>query len=137
MHLASSADGIVLHDLGTIATMPIASRDDRDGVETSVGAPGVMVVPTPAGRRVVRFYYESRRSNGTVLIAMLGGANGIAFDQFPLPVFAERDRQAPAPRFIDMRTTLLYAWVPNAGSGAVIASVSPAGVGLARVAPTP
>ena len=137
LHLASSGDGVGLHDLGTIPTMPIAARDDRDGVETSVGAPGAIVVPTPAGRRVVRFYYESRRSNGTVLIAMLGSANGIAFDQFPLPVFAERDRQAPAPRYVDPRTTLLYTWIPNAGSGAVIASVSPAAVGLAHVAPTP
>jgi hypothetical protein len=137
LHVASSADGITLHDEGTIATTPIDARDDRDGVETEVGSPGAISVLTPAGRHVVRIYYESRRSNGTVLIAMLGSGDGIShFDQTLIPVFAERDRQRPAPRYVDERTTLLYTWIPSASTGAEIASITPAAVHLNHVAPT-
>jgi hypothetical protein len=135
IHLASSDDGIALHDLGAVTTTPIAARDDRDGVESSVGSPGAIVVPTPAGRRVVRVYFESRRTNGTVLIGMLGSADGVTFEQLATPVFAERDRQAPAPRLVDERTTILYTWVANMTFGAEIASVSPAGVTLTGVTP--
>lgn len=136
IRIASSTDGVALTDLGAITTMPIEARDDRDGTEREVGAPGAISVPTPAGRHVLRIYYESRRDNGTVLIAMLGSGDGVHFDQTLLPVFAERDRQRPAPRYIDERTTLLYTWVPSATVGAEIASITPAAVRLNRVAPT-
>lgn len=137
IRIASSSDGITVHDEGAITTTPIDARDDRDGVETDVGAPGAISVPTPAGRHVVRIYYESRRSNGAVLVAMLGSGDGVHFDQTTLPVFAERDRQRPAPRYVDARTTLLYTWVPSMQTGAEIASISPAGVRVSGMTPTP
>ncbi len=137
IRVATSADGIALTDAGSITTVPIEARDDRDGVEVEVGAPGAITVPTPAGRSVVRLYYESRRDNGVVLVGMLGSGDGVHFDQFTLPVFQERDRQRPAPRYVDARTTVLYTWVPNGSNGAEIASITPAGVRLNAVAPTP
>ncbi len=137
IRVASSSDGITLHDDHAIAVMPIAARDDRDGVETEVGAPGAISVLTPAGRHVVRVYYESRRSNGAVLIGMLGSGDGVShFDQSIIPVFAERDRQRPAARVVDGRTTMLYTWVPSATTGAEIASITPAAVHVNHVAPT-
>jgi len=135
IHLAGSDDGVTLHDLGAIPTTALAARDDRDGNETSVGSPGAITVPTPAGRHVVRLYYESRRDNGTVLVGMLGSADGVTFDQLSVPVFAERDRQAPAPRFVDERTTLLYTWIPNANIGAEIVSITPAAVQVTGLTP--
>lgn len=136
IRIATSADGIALTDAGTITTVPIEARDDRDGTEIEVGAPGAISVPTPAGRHVVRIYYESRRDNGVVLVGMLGSGDGIHFDVAPQPVFQERDRQRPAPRYVDARTTVLYTWVPSTSLGAEIASISPAGVRLNDVPPT-
>jgi hypothetical protein len=70
---------------------------------------------------------------------MLGSGDGLHFDQALLPVFAERDRQRPAPRYVDARTTVLYSFVVQGTSmtGAEIASISPAGVRLNNVTPTP
>lgn len=136
LRVATSSDGIAVTDAGAITTAPIEQRDDRDGFETEVGAPGAISILTPAGRHVVRIYYESRRDNGTVLVGMLGSGDGMHFDQLPLPVFAERDRQRPAPRYVDERTTMLYTWVPSTTTGAVIASVTPAGVRVNGMAPT-
>ena len=137
LHIATSTDGIALTDAGTLTTTPVDARDDRDGVERFVGSPGAISVLTPAGRHVVRIYYESIRSNGTVLIAMLGSGDGIHFDEAVVPVFAERDRRRPAARYVDERTTVLYTWVASSLTGAEIASITPAGVRLNNVAPTP
>lgn len=158
IRVASSTDGIALTDLGAITiscpiaadagagadagamtSCPIGQRDDRDGNEVSLGGPGVLNEPTPAGRHVLRMYYESRRDNGNVLIGMLGSGDGIHFEQFAQPMFAQRDgnRQRPAPRYVDSRVTLLYTWVPGTGGrGAEIVSVSPSGVNVSGMTPT-
>jgi hypothetical protein len=159
IRVASSTDGLVLTDMGAITiscpvladagagadagamtACPIAQRDDRDGNEVSIGGPGALNEPTPAGRHVLRMYYESRRDNGNVLIGMLGSEDGVHFSQFAQPMFAQRDgnRQRPAPRYVDARTTLLYTWVPGTGGrGAEIVSVTPAGVNVSGMTPTP
>ena len=121
----------------TLTIPPIVARDDRDGDETSAGGPGAIVIPTQGGRRVIRLYYESRRSNGHTLIGMLGSAEGVTFEAYALPMFATResDRQRPAPRYVDPRTTLLYTWIPSGRTGAEVASITPAGVNVTNVAP--
>ncbi len=128
-------DGASFTELATLAPTPLAQRDDRDGDEISVGAPGAALIPTPGGRTVVRVYYESRRSNGTSLVALMASGDGLAFDVFERPVFAERNRQAPSPRYVDERTTVLYAWVPFRQSGAIINAITPASVSLVGVTP--
>ncbi len=136
LRVARSSDGTTFTDVGAIDLAPIAQRDDRDGNEVSVGAPGAIVIVTPAGRSVVRVYYESRRDNGTVLIGMLGTSDGTTVEQYPLPMFAGRDRQRPAPRYVDARVTLLYTWAPRGQTGQAMVSITPAGTRLTDVPPT-
>jgi hypothetical protein len=128
-------DGTTLTEIATLSPTPLPQRDDRDGDENAVGAPGAAIIATPAGRHVVRIYYESRRTNGTTLIALMSSADGLTFDVFDRPVFAERNRQSPVPRFVDGRTTILYAWIPFRATGAVINAVTPAAVSLVGVPP--
>ena len=91
---------------------------------------------TPAGRSVARIYYESRRDNGTVLVGMLATTDGTTLDQYPLPMFSGRDRQRPAPRYVDARVTLLYTWAPRGQTGQAMVSITPAGTRLNDVPPT-
>ncbi|MFO0685555.1 MAG: hypothetical protein U0234_26075 [Sandaracinus sp.] len=135
LRLARSDDGTSFTDAGALDVPPIAQRDDRDGNEISIGGPGAIVVVTPAGRSVLRVYYESRRDNGTVLIGMLGTSDGPTLEQYPLPMFSGRDRQRPAPRYVDQRVTLLYTWAPRGQTGQAMVSITPAGTRLNDVAP--
>lgn len=128
-------DGSAFDELATLEPPALPQRDDRDGDEIAVGAPGAGVVVTPSGRSVVRVYYESRRSNGTTLIALMATADGQTFDFFDRPVFAERNRQAPSPRQVDGRTTILYAWIPNRQNGAIINALTPTSSSLVDVPP--
>jgi hypothetical protein len=111
---------------------PLAARDDRDGDEVAIGEPGALVVRTDAGRAYVHLYYESRRSNGLVFVALAGSYDGLDFKQHEVPVLYGAIVRDPAPRQLDSRVTLLYLAGPRGGgrgdNGAVLAAMAPAGI---------
>src|SRR5690606_17230964 len=109
--LARSEDGLAFERVDEPIT--IDGEDLTDSPEVSVGMPGAAVVETPAGRRLVRLYYESRREDGSVLAYVAGSADGLAFERHELPVLDEADARFPAPVIVDARVTLLYANLPT------------------------
>lgn len=138
---ARSDDGVTFTrvdgDPSTPAIDPIVLRFDdpdfedvRTSRELSVGAPGAASVETPAGRRIVRLYFESRRDDGAILAYVAGTSDGVTFDRHNVPVLSQDDVRFPAPFVLDRRVTLLYANVPFVTGGlqtrSIVASVSPA-----------
>jgi hypothetical protein len=132
--VAGSNDGTRFEELGEVVLPPLAARDERDSTEITIGAPGVVAAETGAGRRIVRLYYESRRANGQVLVAMAGSFDGVAFEQFNLPVVPSSQLRWPAPRQLDTRTTLLYLQASRGARGvergALVVGIAPGGVRL-------
>lgn len=141
---ARSDDGLTFTDLGEItilrreldgAVLPtLPPRDRRDGNEVSRGCPAALVAHTPAGRSVLRVYYESRRDNGAALLGMLGTTDGETFEAYALPVVLDRDRRMPGPHEVDGRITLLLNWRPrlmrDEQRGDVAIGVAPGGITL-------
>lgn len=135
--VARSEDGLAFEPLdadpSTEALDPIVieGEDLGESPETSVGMPGALLVETPAGRQLVRLYYESRREDGSTHVYVAGSVDGLTFERHELSVMDQDDVRAPAPLVVDPRVTLLYVNVP-AGSTyatrALRAAVTPAGV---------
>ncbi len=109
--------------------------DVESRVEMSVGAPGAIGVDTPAGRRVIRLYFESRRDDGSILAYAAGTADGVTFSRHFVPLLDAEDVRFPCPVQVDDRVTLLYVNGPFTGGGfqtrAITASVSPASYAFA------
>ena len=134
IRIATSGDGRAFTDRGAITIPPIGTRDARDGVEVSVGCPGVGIAEPNTGRRFLRVYYESRRDNGAVLAGLMATSNGSWFDFHPTPVISAYDQRMPAPRIVDPRISLLYSWRPRAVMGLpvgeLVVGVAPGGIEL-------
>lgn len=132
--VAGSSDGLAWDEIGAVSLEPLAARDERDSVESSIGGPGVVSARTEAGRSVVRLYYESRRESGQVLIAMAGSFDGTTFEQQRIPVVPGDTLRWPAPRQLDSRVTLLYLQSERGGRaperGALVVGIAPGGVVL-------
>ena len=112
---------------------PMPARDDRDSTEVGLGAPGALLAHTPAGRSVVRLYYESRRADGSVLLGLAGSFDGLSFEALGIPVADSRAHRFPAPLQLDDRLTLLVMAGSSSGTserGAVVAGLAPGGATL-------
>lgn len=115
----ASDDGLRWGELGELSLPALPPRDERDSIEIAIGSPGALAARTPAGRAVLRLYYESRRADGQVLLAVAGSFDGLSFETCPdppldgarcssqLPIVDSRDTTMPAPRQLDARITLL------------------------------
>lgn len=129
---ARSDDGTSFAGMGAIT---LSGDDLRESPEVAIGAPGAVLVETPAGRLLIRMYFESRREDGTILPYVAGTEDGVTFERFSIPVADYTDLRFPAPVVLDDRTTLLYANAPKSSGGyqtrSLIGLVTPAGVDLA------
>lgn len=120
--IARSEDGLTFErvdgDSSTPAIDPvIVTGDDLgDSPEVAMRMPGAVAVDTPAGRRLVRLYYESWREDGSVRAYVAGSVDGIAFERHELEVFDAGDVRMPSPRLLDARVTLLYLNLPGSTS---------------------
>lgn len=134
IRIATSPDGRAFTDRGAITIPAIGTRDVRDGVEVSVGCPGVAIAEPNTGRRFLRVYYESRRDNGATLVGLMATSNGSWFDFHPTPAISAYDARMPAPRIVDARVSLLYSWRPREAMdmqvGELVVGVAPGGVRL-------
>ncbi len=139
--VARSEDGVsfarIDGDASTPAIDPIVptGEDNELTVELSIGRPGAVSLETVTGRHLVRLYFESRRDDGTTLVYVAGGEDGVSFERHLVPVMAEEDVRFPSPRLLDARVTLLYASIPFRTGGyetrAIVGAVSPAGQSFA------
>ncbi len=130
---AHSSDGRTWTQDGPVTLPALAARDERDDTEVSVGSPGVVRARTSAGRTVLRMYYESRRGDGQVLIAMAGSFDGVSFETLEVPVVESRSLRMPAPLSQDERITLLYMSTARGGTperGALVVGVAPGRITL-------
>jgi hypothetical protein len=130
---AHSSDGRTWTQDGPVTLPALAARDERDDTEVSVGSPGVVRARTSAGRSVLRMYYESRRRDGQVLIAMAGSFDGATFEALEVPVVESRSLRMPAPLSQDERITLLYMSTARGGTperGALVVGVAPGRITL-------
>lgn len=131
---ASSEDGRAWDELGPLELQPLAARDERDSTEIAIGGPGALAARTPADRSVIRLYYESRRADGQILVAMAGSFDGVTFEQLAIPVVDDDALRWPAPRQLDPRVTLLYMQSERGGRGiergALVVGIAPGGVVL-------
>jgi len=130
-----SSDGLSFTPIGLITLAPLVARDDRDGLEESIGGPGAVVVTSPLGRSFVRLYYESRRSNGTAIITLAASPDGITFEDFGRPAVSELGRRFAAPFILAERVSLLLQWTTpprgTPGEGSLFIGIAPAGARLA------
>jgi hypothetical protein len=139
--IARSDDGIsfarIDADESTPAIDPIAITgvDLREPPEISIGMPGAVTVETPAGRRIVRLYYESRRAEELEQVYVAGSEDGVHFERHEVPVSDNDDLRFPAPVALDARVTLLYANTVALTGGlqtrSVVVAVTPASVSFA------
>jgi hypothetical protein len=134
IEIHGSDDGVSFERLvPAVELPPLAPRDETDSTEVAIGAPGVLWAHTEAGRTIVRMYYESRRADGQILIALAGSFDGLRFEPYPVPVMETRDLRLPAPRQLDSRITLLYLVSPRYRSperGALVVAIAPGGITL-------
>ncbi|MDW8246340.1 MAG: hypothetical protein RMJ84_07170 [Sandaracinaceae bacterium] len=132
--LAASQDGLRFEPIADLSLAPMPPRDERDGEEVEQGAPGAVLFRSPGGRAFIRLYYESRRSNGQVLITLAASADGLNFQNFGRPVVLQANRRAPAPFIVDERISLLYMWRPFSiarSQGTIGVGIAPSTVRLA------
>jgi hypothetical protein len=107
-------------------------RGPVDGLpdEIGVGAPGALVVTTPAGRSFIRLYLESHREDGTHLVSLAATADGRTFERLDRPVVEAERTGEPGPLVVNDRVTVLYWTAPFTSRDglqirAIVAGVAP------------
>jgi hypothetical protein len=111
--LARSDDGLAFTTVADPLELGAFPLREGEAAEISAGGPGAVLVETATGRRLVRLYHESRRGDGTRVLMMSATEDGERFERFERPVSRVDDRRDPAPRILDLRTTLVYASAPR------------------------
>lgn len=113
--LATSSDGfnfdVQSEDLGWL--LPADDNDETPN-EAQLRSPGALVAVTPAGRLVIRVYFEVVFDDGSTRISMAGGDVDWNFDRLEGYVY-EGDVEAgtPRPHLTPEGITVLYASVAS------------------------
>jgi hypothetical protein len=121
--LAESVDGLSYEPVADVL-VPSAAMD-----EVALAGPGAVRVSTPVGRELIRLYFESWRTDGSVLVMLAATADGTHFARYDIPVLDREDWRLPAPVFVDERTTLLHLIAPRDFRGrevqALVGTIAP------------
>lgn len=106
IRVARSSDGLAFTPLGPIT---VEGMDLGESPELERAHPGALAVTTPAGRPLVRLYFESIREDGAHKLYVAGSFDGVAFERHEVELLESVDLRYPAPVALDERVTLLYA----------------------------
>lgn len=129
---ARSSDGVRFSVVEGLSFVHADGESDQEASdEVAMIHPAAVRVDTPAGRTLIRLYFESVRADGARKAYVAGSEDGLRFVRHPRPAMAQDDVRFVAPILLDWRTTLLYANVPHVRRGrqtrAIVVTVSPAG----------
>ncbi|MEM1415693.1 MAG: hypothetical protein AAGH15_12370 [Myxococcota bacterium] len=80
---ARSSDGLSFEESPAPLALP---PDGAEPAEEAVGQPGALLATTPAGREVLRLYFQSRRADGLRVLALAASLDGEVFERPELPV---------------------------------------------------